>query len=64
MKTTITGNDAFFRQNGTPAWRRRRGVFRRRRTHDPVLVFNMSIFNTKDGWSRVFNPMKIHENGT
>jgi hypothetical protein len=45
--------------------RERLGMFRRRRRmHDPMLVLNMSIFNFDDGWSRTFNPRKIHENGT
>ena len=31
-------------------------VFRQRTPrHDPVLVFNMSIFNFTDGWSRTFS---------
>jgi hypothetical protein len=31
-------------------------IFRqRRRRHDPLLVFNMSIFNFTDGWSRTFS---------
>jgi len=35
---------------------RLRNVFRRRRhRHDPMLVFNMSIFNFADGWSRTFS---------
>jgi hypothetical protein len=38
-------------------------IFRRRRMNDPLLVFNMAIFNVDDGWSRVFNPLKIRENG-
>jgi hypothetical protein len=43
------------------AWQR---TFQRRRSgHDPMLVFNMSIFNLNDGWSRIFNPFKAHENG-
>ena len=25
------------------------------RRHDPMLVFNMSIFNFTDGWSRTFS---------
>jgi hypothetical protein len=30
--------------------------FRRRvRRHDPLLVFNLSIFNFTDGWSRTFS---------
>jgi len=33
-----------------------RYLFRRRaRKHDPFLVFNMSIFNFTDGWSRTFS---------
>jgi hypothetical protein len=33
-----------------------RRTFRRRaRRHDPMLVFNMSIFNFTDGWSRTFS---------
>ncbi len=43
----------------------RRGIFRRRRRmHDPMLVLNMSIFNFDNGWDRIFNPLKAHENGT
>ena len=39
------------------AGRRLREKFRRRREmHDPMLVFNMSIFNFGDGWDRIFNP--------
>jgi hypothetical protein len=34
----------------------RRELFRRRgHKHDPILVFNMSIFNFTDGWSRTFS---------
>jgi len=29
-----------------------------------MLVLNMSIFNVNNGWDRVFNPLKTHENGT
>jgi hypothetical protein len=36
---------------------------RRRRMRDPLLVFNMSIFNFDDGWNRIFSQFKIHENG-
>jgi hypothetical protein len=39
-------------------------IFRRRRMNDPLLVFNMAIFNVNDGWSRIFNQLKIHEKGT
>jgi hypothetical protein len=38
-------------------------IFRRRRMNDPLLVFNMAIFNVDDGWRRIFSPLKIHENG-
>ena len=41
-----------------------REMFRRRRMRDPLLVFNMSIFNFDDGWNRIFTQLKIHENGT
>jgi len=45
-----------------PEWRR---ILRRHQpAHDPMLVFNMSIFNFTDGWNRTFNPQKVHENGT
>jgi len=61
MKTRQTGE--FVRQIAPPTWRRGRRIFRRRRMNDPLLVFNMSVFNAEDGWSRIFRPMKIHENG-
>jgi len=33
-----------------------REMFRRqRRMHDPMLAFNMSIFNAADGWNRTFH---------
>ena len=36
--------------------KRLRKVFRPRAPrHDPMLVFNMSIFNFTDGWSRTFS---------
>ena len=37
---------------------------RNRRRHDSMLVLNMSIFNLSNGWDRIFNPLKAHENGT
>jgi len=47
--------------NAKDRWRKK---FRRhQRRHDPMLVLNMSIFNVGNGWDRVFNPMKAHENG-
>jgi hypothetical protein len=33
-----------------------------RRPHDPMLVFNMSLFNSEPAWSRVFSPLKQREN--
>jgi len=49
------------RRNVTDTWRE---IFRRRqRIHDPMLVFNMSIFNSGGGWERIFDPLKAHENG-
>jgi hypothetical protein len=44
---------------------KRRQIFGRRRpTHDPMLVLNMSIFNSADGWDRIFNPLKANQYGT
>jgi hypothetical protein len=34
----------------------------RRRRHDPMLVLNMSIFNSGGGWNRIFNPLPQREN--
>jgi hypothetical protein len=34
---------------------------RRRRWHDPMLVWNMSIFNFDGGWNRIFNPLPQRE---
>jgi hypothetical protein len=39
-------------------------ILRRRRMNDPLLVFNMAIFNVDDGWSRIFSPLKVHEKGS
>jgi hypothetical protein len=35
----------------------------RRPMHDRMLVLNIGIFNVENGWSRIFNPVKAHENG-
>ena len=35
---------------------------RRRHAHDPMLVLNMSIFNSERSWEPVFNPMASREN--
>jgi len=43
--------------------RRWRKIFqRRRRNHDPMLVFNMSIFNSGSSWQEIFSPVKPREN--
>lgn len=47
------------KQRIMPRWRQI--SWRHQPAHDPMLVFNMSIFNFADGWSRTFNPLKIHE---
>jgi len=47
------------RRSVTDTWRE---IFRRRqRIHDPMLVFNMSIFNSGNGWIEIFNPLKARE---
>jgi hypothetical protein len=28
-----------------------------------MLVLNMALFNSADGWDRVFNPLRNHERG-
>jgi hypothetical protein len=37
---------------------------RRRKRHDPMLVLSMSTFNFMDGWDRILNPIKSHENAS
>jgi hypothetical protein len=50
------------RPSGDLRWR---NTFqRRKRMHDPMLVLNMSIFNSTDGWNRISNPLKVHEKVT
>ena len=50
-------------QHNANPWQSRRRWFRRRRpTHDPMLVLNMSIFNFDGGWNRIFNPLPQREN--
>lgn len=34
----------------------------RRRWHDPMLVLNMSIFNSDSGWKRIFDPIPRRDN--
>ena len=35
---------------------------RRRRAHDPMLVLNMSIFNSEKSWECIFTPPPQREN--
>jgi hypothetical protein len=43
--------------------KRLRNLFRaRRRWHDPMLALNMSIFNSGNGWGRIFNSVAAREN--
>jgi hypothetical protein len=35
---------------------------RRLRLHDPMLVLNMSLFNSGSSWNRIFNPVPHREN--
>jgi len=45
------------RRNLVEKWRK---MFQRRPpSHDPMLVFNMSIFNLNNGWNRIFNPLEL-----
>jgi len=47
------------RRNLVAKWRQ---TFRRRQAaHDPMLVFNMSIFNLNNGWNRIFNPLELRK---
>jgi len=41
-----------------------REIFRRRRMHDPMLVLNMSIFNSGGGWDRLLNRPGVYTNAT
>jgi len=34
----------------------------RRRRHDPMLVLNMSLFNSGSSWNRIFSPIPQREN--
>jgi hypothetical protein len=43
--------------------RQRMKLFRHhRRMHNPMLVLNMSIFNSGHSWERLFSPLKVREN--
>jgi hypothetical protein len=50
------------RAPGTKVTRSGRWFRRSRRWHDPMLVLNMSIFNSDRGCNRVFNPIPQREN--
>ena len=46
-----------------PVRRQPRNMLRRpRRSHDPMLVLNMTIFNSENGWNRILNRLPSHEN--
>ena len=47
--------------NRNPA-KSRKWFQRRRRAHDPMLVLNMSIFNSEKSWECIFNPLSQREN--
>jgi hypothetical protein len=49
------------RRNSARRWSEVFGL--RRPMHDRMLVLNIGIFNVENGWSRIFNPVKAHENG-
>jgi hypothetical protein len=48
------------RENPARTWRKK--LLRRRRDHDPLLVFNMLIFNGGSSWQEIFSPLKAREN--
>jgi hypothetical protein len=47
---------------GSSARSWRRIFWRRQRAHDPMLVFNMSIFNSGSSWQEIFSAFKAREN--
>ncbi|MFN2542676.1 MAG: hypothetical protein ABR514_11005 [Chthoniobacterales bacterium] len=53
------GDDRTQQQNLSNKWRELLG--RRQPRHDPMLVFNMSIFNFEGGWNRAFNALNVRE---
>ena len=60
----VNGRETKIRiEKGNLGAQRREMISHQRRIHDPMLVFNMSIFNYTDGWNRTFNPLKTHERG-
>jgi hypothetical protein len=54
MKTTN------FKQ--THVAKQRKFFQRQSRWHDPMLVLNMSIFNSGSSWNHIFNPIPQREN--
>jgi hypothetical protein len=40
----------------------RKWFHRRRPGHDPMLVLNMSIFNSGNSWERILDPIRRREN--
>ncbi len=55
LKLGISGG----RRNSGHRWREMFG--RRRQMQNPMLVFNMSIFNFGGGWARVINPVRAQQ---
>jgi hypothetical protein len=51
------------KKRSRPLMRKWPTVLRRSQRHDSMLVLNMAMFNFSDGWNRMFNPMKVHQNG-
>jgi hypothetical protein len=51
------------KKRSTPSIQKWAKVLRPSQRHDPMLVLNMASFNFSDGWNRMFNPMKVHQNG-
>jgi len=71
LKTKVNGKRFQFlgqsavrvKKRSAPSIQKWPKLLRRSQRHDPMLVLNMSIFNFADGWDRIFNPLKAHENG-
>jgi hypothetical protein len=54
--TNLSENKPCKRRNWWTLWQWRR------QPRDPMLVFNMSIFNFDPAWNRIFTPVKHREN--
>jgi len=47
------------RRSPARTWREK--LRQRRQDHDPLLVFNMLIFNSGSSWQEIFSPLKARE---